>query len=416
MKLLIGGMMLLFLVFAAGCAREEIAKQPPAEQPPAQQPPIAPIEQPPVEQPPAQPPQGGLYKATQGQVTVSCPPEWKDVADKLAAKINTALEKPIAKFGLETKVSIDLQLAVLPPDKMQGIVPQPMIDETHGIVHFVLPLLEGTEKTFDVTDLKSAGYIFSYCLTPAYAMELPAVQPEMLKSFPKWFWMGFNAYCCGIGAKELLGDESYKLYESSFGEKKLEVFNEKLLTWNWKEKLDTDGYFGAVCAEIFIQIEKKYGAEALVKIGKGVAAAEKADKDALVKVISDATGEDFAAWLKNFKCTKKYVQLGTLGDGTYAGPGIRVDKIFENTAAAEAGLAAGDIILKLNGEEVKDNSQFGILLNKIGIEGEAKFLVKRGDGETELTVKLRERVWPAEPFQAFPAPPPPTPQDQGPVG
>ena len=399
MKALIGGTAILILLLATVIAY--------AEEPPAPTP---------EPQPQPQPQPTELYKATSGHVTITCPKEWKDVADKLAVKISTALDKPIAKFGLETKVSIDLQLAVLPENLFNSVDPQAMLDENQHIVHFVLPALQGTEAKFDFNDLKAMRYIYERCLLAAYAMELPAVQPEMLKSYPKWFWMGFNAYCCGIGAKELLGDESYKLYESSFGEKKLEVFNEKLLTWSWKEKMDTDGYFGAVCAEIFIQIEKKHGAEALVKIGKGVAAAEKADKDALVKVISDATGEDFAAWLKNFKCAKKYAQLGTLGDGAYAGPGIRVDKIFENTAAAEAGLAAGDIILKLNGEEVKDNSQFGILLDKIGIGGEAKFLVKRGDVETELTVKLRERVFPADAFPAFPAPPPPTPQDQGPVG
>lgn len=399
MKALIGGTAILILLLATVIAH--------AEEPPAPTP---------EPQPQPQPQQTELYKATSGHVTITCPKEWKDVADKLAVKISAALDKPIAKFGLETKVSIDFQLAVLPEEMYNSVSPQVILDENQYIVHFAMPVLQGTEAKYDINDPKAAGYIYEKCLQAAFAMELPAVQPEMLKSYPRWFWLGFDAYCCNLGAKELLGDESYRLYNSLFGEKKLEFFNEKLLTWNWKEKLDTDAYFGMICAEIFTQIEKQFGPEALVKIGKGLAAAEKADKDSLVKVISDAIGQDFVAWLKDFKCTAKYPVLGFNSSATFAGPGVKADSITEGSAAAEAGFQKDDILVKINGAEIKDNAQFGHVLLGIGPGGKFVATVKRGETEVELTATLKERTTFKFDIEVFPTAPPPTPQDQGPVG
>jgi hypothetical protein len=404
MKLQTGGMMLLVFVFAAGIG---YAVDPQPAQPPAQG------ENPPA-QPPAQPPADesmAPYTCTVGHVTVTGTKPWKDVIDKLAAKINKALDGPIAKFGLETKASIQFGLAPMPAEKVAEVTSVVIPTEQDSTVHYVMAVAEGTQDKFDINSMTTAAQIY-LCLNVAYAMEIPAVQPEVLKSYPKWFWLGFTAYCGMLAAQDLAGDESYRLYNSLFGEKKLELFNEKLLTWNWKEKLQTDEYFGRVCAEIFIQIEKQFGPDALVKIGQGLAAAPKADKDALVKVISDAIGQDFAAWLKNFKCTAKYHVIGFNADGQYTGPGVKAASITPDSAAAEAGFQKDDIIVKINGTEIRDNPQLGHVLAGIGVGGKVVATVKRGDKEIELTATLRERTVFTFDVSEFPTPPPPTPQSE----
>ena len=401
MKLLTSGMMLVFLVFATGLAYAADAPPEQGENPPAQ--------------PPAEAQQMEMYKATEGQVTAMGPKAWKDVIDKIAPKMNEAFMAALQRFGIEPTVTINFGLAPLPPEQLAQTQSVPLPGADGKSIHYVMAVPQGQEAEYDIDDLIAVGQMYSI-LNIAFALQIQATQPDVAVSFPRWFINGMVGYCLSLAAQELLGDESYRLYNSLFGEKKLEFFNEKLLTWNWKEKLPTDQYFAMVCAEIFVQIEKQFGPEALVKIGKGLAAAPKADKDTLCKAISDAIGQDFAAWLKNFKCTAKYPVMGFNSDGDYTGPGAKAKSITPDSAAAEAGFQEGDIITKVNGTEIKDNPQFGRVLVALGPGGKVVATVKRGDTEIELTATLKERTTFTFDVNEFPTAPPPQPQDQGPVG
>jgi serine protease Do len=74
--------------------------------------------------------------------------------------------------------------------------------------------------------------------------------------------------------------------------------------------------------------------------------------------------------------------------------GVAVEKVVENSPAAAAGLQAGDIILRLNGEEVTSVRKLTRLIGDIAPDHQAKVTIMRNGGERDLTATLGKRPTP----------------------
>lgn len=85
--------------------------------------------------------------------------------------------------------------------------------------------------------------------------------------------------------------------------------------------------------------------------------------------------------------------LGVMTEGS--SNGARVEQVTENSAAAKAGIKAGDVITKLDGKEIFDHEQLskGISEKKPG--DEVTITYKRDGREHKATAKLEKRVMPA---------------------
>jgi len=335
---------------------------------------------------------------TVGNVKVLYTEGWTDAARKLAEKTDSLLKAELAKIGIQQpKSSIEITLRAVVPDDLVLCVPQPKTDLAKSSVQFPVAVPEGNAEAFTLDDMRIKGSIEGM-LNFAYLFDIIASNPDSIQSNPRWFLFGLTTYLGAGAARELAGNDAEKLLQTQWGDKVLENYRDQLLKWNDKNPGPYDKAYVLGCTQIFIEIEKKFGPDAIKKIGAAYAASPKADTDSVVKIISAAIGQDFVEFLKSYTAPK-HPTLGVGADTSFAGPGVKILNIQPQTCGAEAGLAPGDIITKVNGEEIKDAGALDALVSKANIGDALKIIVKRGDAEAEVNATMSEPS-----FQFPPAP------------
>ena len=87
--------------------------------------------------------------------------------------------------------------------------------------------------------------------------------------------------------------------------------------------------------------------------------------------------------------------------------GVAVERVMEDSPAARAGLQAGDVIVRFQGEEVTSTRKLTRLVSEVAPDHEARITVVRGGSEREFTVTMGKR--PGFQFEngtfSFPTPP-----------
>ena len=81
-------------------------------------------------------------------------------------------------------------------------------------------------------------------------------------------------------------------------------------------------------------------------------------------------------------------------DGLRDVRGVAVDKVMDNSPAAAAGLQAGDVIIRFNGEEVTSARKLTRLISEVDPDHQAKVTVLRNGREQEITATLAKRPTP----------------------
>ncbi len=72
--------------------------------------------------------------------------------------------------------------------------------------------------------------------------------------------------------------------------------------------------------------------------------------------------------------------------------GVLIAEVLEDTPAEKAGLKSGDIILEMNGKDVKDNISFRNSVSLVKPGTKIKLTILRGDKEKEITVKIGSKA------------------------
>lgn len=98
------------------------------------------------------------------------------------------------------------------------------------------------------------------------------------------------------------------------------------------------------------------------------------------------------AQLKSYNSDKGFLGVHYSLAESNDGGGIFVTKIVEESAADESGILADDILIKLNGEELKSSEVFSDLMNKTKKGDEVELVIKRGDETITKKVTLGERT------------------------
>ncbi|MGI9034833.1 MAG: PDZ domain-containing protein [Pyrinomonadaceae bacterium] len=74
--------------------------------------------------------------------------------------------------------------------------------------------------------------------------------------------------------------------------------------------------------------------------------------------------------------------------------GVAIEKVLENSPAAQAGLQTGDVIIKIDGEEVTSAKKLTRLISEVAPDHQVKITVLRAGGERELTATIGKRPAP----------------------
>lgn len=74
--------------------------------------------------------------------------------------------------------------------------------------------------------------------------------------------------------------------------------------------------------------------------------------------------------------------------------GVAIGKVIEGSPAAEAGLQTGDVIVKVNGDEISSSRKLTRLISEISPDHSAKVTVLRNGHERDVTVTLGKRPMP----------------------
>lgn len=85
------------------------------------------------------------------------------------------------------------------------------------------------------------------------------------------------------------------------------------------------------------------------------------------------------------------VSFGVVPDFAYQGPGVRADSIVPDSPAAHAGLRAGDIMLALNGNPIKDLAAFSESLKTMAAGQTVKTQIDRAGEELTVDVVVTAR-------------------------
>lgn len=71
--------------------------------------------------------------------------------------------------------------------------------------------------------------------------------------------------------------------------------------------------------------------------------------------------------------------------------GVAVEKVSENSPAAQAGLRANDVIVRINGEEITGARKLTRLISEIAPDHQVRLTILRGGSEREITATLGKR-------------------------
>jgi len=75
--------------------------------------------------------------------------------------------------------------------------------------------------------------------------------------------------------------------------------------------------------------------------------------------------------------------------------GVAVEKVVENSPAAQAGLQAGDVIIKFEGEEIESVRKLSRLISEVAPDHQVKLTILRNGSEQEITATMGKREVPA---------------------
>lgn len=91
------------------------------------------------------------------------------------------------------------------------------------------------------------------------------------------------------------------------------------------------------------------------------------------------------------------VEVSNENFGKYGLPSVRgvaVEKVVEGSPAEKAGLLSGDVIVRVNGDEITSTRKLTRLIGEIAPDHTARVTVFRGGSERELSVTLGKRPMP----------------------
>jgi aminopeptidase N len=140
---------------------------------------------------------------------------------------------------------------------------------------------------------------------------------------------------------------------------------------------------------------EKIDADGLVKVAalvrEGVAYLAERPERLTVTIPTATPGGPPGPVAAGGEATPRRASLGTVPDFAFPGPGVRAEGITEGSPAAKAGLAAGDVIVRINDQPIANLQEYSNLLRTLKPGQTVSVVLRRGDKELTVSVMLAER-------------------------
>ncbi len=85
------------------------------------------------------------------------------------------------------------------------------------------------------------------------------------------------------------------------------------------------------------------------------------------------------------------VSFGTVPNFEFPGPGVKIDSVVPDSPAAKAGVEAGDILMRIDGAEIRDLRAFSQILKELSPGQEVVAVVNRAGSEISISVRVTAR-------------------------
>ncbi|MBF0503255.1 MAG: PDZ domain-containing protein, partial [Candidatus Riflebacteria bacterium] len=85
------------------------------------------------------------------------------------------------------------------------------------------------------------------------------------------------------------------------------------------------------------------------------------------------------------------VSTGCMPDFVFPGPGVKIGDVVENSAAAQAGLQKGDVIIELSGAKIDNLQTYSSRLKAFNPGDEVSLVALRGEQKISVKLKPGER-------------------------
>lgn len=89
--------------------------------------------------------------------------------------------------------------------------------------------------------------------------------------------------------------------------------------------------------------------------------------------------------------TAREASLGTVPDFSYGDEGVRLSDVMPGGAAEQAGLAAGDVLIRYDDRAIPDLQTYSNLIRESSPGQEVQLLIRRGNEEMLVPVTLQSR-------------------------
>jgi hypothetical protein len=343
--------------------------------------------------------------ARRGEAAIHYPAGLETQARRRARIVGAALERMELESGLSAPIPLDVYLVAI-PGRERSIRFDAVLDAEHLAVPVPLPFLSAEQSAEELlADPLLGGWALSVGLhertqaalvLPRFA---PRVAPDLrvdlgplpgptLVQRTRWFRDGYSSWFAlaalaamreEAGAGWPAGERAHPMHPSGRPLEALGRVRGTLFDWSQFDDDSQSGDYYAAALGFFLLVEERHGRALLRRVVEAMSALEYVDGPAIEALFAAELGQEPRELARHFELAEPGIAIASRAGGE-----VSVAGLTAQGAAAAAGVAPGDRILRLGGEPVRDALDYDLALLRHGDRVPLEIVVQRDGARSTL--------------------------------